>query len=277
MSEQDTNNEFEKKLLNDEIVNRTKRQEKIAEYLLQNSSVYVQELAKIFNVSSMTIHRDLDELEKQGILRKVRGGATAQPSSLFESDFRYRLDFARNAKLAIARFAIRYIEPGQAIMMDDSTTTLTLAELVKDIQPLTVITNSFPIIQELIQTKGIRLISLGGEYMPRYRAFTGMICEKAISSLRANLLLMSTSAVSDNIAFHQEQDIVKVKRAMMKSSARKILLIDHSKLHKIALHHLASLSEFDLVIVDGEVDSESLTILNEAKVKVEIAPINIDS
>jgi len=147
MSEQDTNNEFEKKLLNDEIVNRTKRQEKIAEYLLQNSSVYVQELAKIFNVSSMTIHRDLDELEKQGILRKVRGGATAQPSSLFESDFRYRLDFARNAKLAIARFAIRYIEPGQAIMMDDSTTTLTLAELVKDIQPLTVITNSFPIIQ----------------------------------------------------------------------------------------------------------------------------------
>lgn len=254
-------------------LNRTKRQELISEHLLEHPSVRVQDLAELFNVSPMTIHRDLDELESQGILRKVRGGATALPSSLFESDFRYRMGSATKEKLVIAQFAMQYIEQGEAVMMDDSTTTLALARLLKTVNPLTVITNSLPIIQELSPIKGIRLISLGGEFTPRYRAFTGMICEQAISSLRANILFMSTSTVSDNIAFHQEQDIVKVKRAMMKSSAQRILLVDHSKLNKVALHHLARLDEFDRVILDFDIDSESLENLREARIKVEIASL----
>lgn len=157
--------------------------------------------------------------------------------------------------------------------MDDSTTTLALAGLLEQVSPLTVITNSLAIIQELSPMKDVRLISLGGEYVMSYGAFTGMICEQAITSLRANLLLMSTSAVSDNVAFHQEQDIVKVKQAMMKSAAQRILLIDHSKLHKIALHHLAPLDHFDLVIVDAGVDEDSLAQLREARIKVEVAPL----
>ena len=74
----------------------------------------------------------------------------------------------------------------------------------------------------------IRLIALGGDYLPRFDAFTGIICEKAINSLRANLLFMSVSAVSRCVAYHQEQEIVKVKQAMMNSSAEKILLVEQS-------------------------------------------------
>lgn len=252
---------------------RTRRQELVAEYILKHSVANVQDLAKMFNVSTMTVHRDLDELERQGIIRKVRGGATAQPSSLFESDIRYREASANAEKAAIARYALRYIEPGQAVMMDDSTTTLALASLLNTMTPLTVITNSLPIIKALTPIKGIRLISLGGEYLPRYQAFTGMICEQAISSLRANVLFMSTSAVSENIAFHQQQDIVKVKQAMMKSSARRILLMDHTKLHKVALHYLARLDQYDVVIVDSGIDQNELERLREARIKVEIAPL----
>lgn len=252
---------------------RTKRQEQIAEYLLQHPSVAVQELADLFNVSSMTVYRDMDELERQGILRKVRGGATAQPSSLFESDLRYRVGSSSNEKLAIAQYAVQYVQPGQAVMMDDSTTALELARQIKKVTPLTVITNSLPIIQELLSVKGIRLISLGGEYLPHYSGFAGIICEQAINSLHANVLFMSVSAVSDNIAFHQEQGIVKVKQAMMNSVAQRILLVDHNKFHKIALHRLAPLDQFNLVIVDSGLDQESLEQLQKDRIKVEVAPV----
>src|SRR5581483_5776733 len=119
-----------------------------------------------------------DELEAQGILRKVRGGATAQPSSLFESDARYRLTLAVREKEAIAQRALTYIEPGQAVLLDDSTTVLALVRLLPQVTPLTVITYGLAATRELTQVRGVHLISPGGEYLPKYDAFVGLLCEQ---------------------------------------------------------------------------------------------------
>jgi DeoR/GlpR family transcriptional regulator of sugar metabolism len=252
---------------------RAQRQEQIADYVLQQSFVRVQELADLFNVSLMTVHRDLDELEAQGILRKVRGGATVQPSSLFESDVRYRLNTALKEKEAIAEEALSCVEPGQAVLLDASTTILALSRRLPSMIPLTVITNCLTIIQELSKVKGIDLISLGGEFFPHHDAFAGIICEQAISALHANVLFMSGSAVSNCVIYHQEQEIVKVKRAMLASASKRILLLDHSKLGKVALHRLAHLREFDLVIVDSGVDEAQLNELYEAHIPVKVVAL----
>lgn len=267
------NDRPEQELQTESIINRTRRQEQIAEYILQHSSARVPDLADMFNVSPMTIHRDLDELESQGVIRKVRGGATAQPSSLFESDVRYRRITSINEKEAIARVALSYVEPGQAVILDDSTTTFALARLLGEVEHLTVITNCLSVINELSRFKNIRLIALGGDYLPRYDAFTGVVCEQAIQSLRANILFTSTSAVSDFTAFHQEQEIVKVKRAMIASAERRILLVDHSKLGKVALHRLAPLHEFSHVIVDEGIDRTTLQNLKDAHIHVDVAKL----
>ena len=108
------------------------RQDRIAELVLQQPFVAAKDLAEGFGVSLMTIHRDLDELEARGVLRKVRGGATPQPSSLFESNMRYRLTLASEEKRLLARAALPLIEPGQAVLIDESTTGLTLARLLPD-------------------------------------------------------------------------------------------------------------------------------------------------
>src|SRR5215211_4848901 len=105
----------------------SERRERIAEIVLTNESVSARDLASRFDVSVMTVHRDLDELERQGVLRKVRGGATPQPSSLFESNVRYRLTLAMTEKQALARAAIDQVESGQSVMIDESTTGLALA------------------------------------------------------------------------------------------------------------------------------------------------------
>jgi DeoR/GlpR family transcriptional regulator of sugar metabolism len=249
------------------------RRERIAEYVLQRDTVTAKELAARFDVSVMTVHRDLDELERQGVLRKFRGGATPQPSSLFESNVRFRLASATIEKEALARHALTLIEPGQAVLLDDATTTLFLARLLPAITPLTVITNYFRTIKELTEVPGIRLIALGGEYLPSHDSFVGVVCETAIEALRADVAFLSTSAVSSEVAFHQEQEIVAVKRAMMRVATRKVLLIDHTKLGKVALHRLAPLRDFDLVVVDAGVGETQLRELRNAHVPIEVAPL----
>jgi DeoR/GlpR family transcriptional regulator of sugar metabolism len=249
------------------------RQNRIAEMVLRNTAVSIQDLVEMFHVSAMTIHRDLDELEQQGILRKVRGGATAQPTYLFESHLNYRLNSQIEEKQAIAAAALAHIEPGEAVMLDDSTTVLALARRLVEIPHLTVITNFLSIVEILRPYRQINLISLGGDYQFRHNSVAGALCEQMISCLRVNTLFMSFSAVGGGYAFHQEEPIVRVKRAMVKSALRRILLVDHTKLGKQALREAVPLTDFDLVIVDSQAEPDKIESIREMGIPVEIVPL----
>jgi len=221
----------------------------------------------------ITVHRDRDELDRQGIIRKLRGYVTAEPSSIFDSNVRYRLRAAQQEKEALARFAITQVQPGQSVLLDESSTALMAARLLHKKTPLTIITNFVMILNELHGVKGMDVISLGGKYLPALDAFTGEVCRASLSSVRADVLLMSTSAVSGGAALHQDQRTMSGKRAMIESAKRAILLVDHTKFGKVALHKLAPLTDFDLVVVDSGVDESHLEELRERSIPFEIAPL----
>ena len=246
------------------------RQDRIAELVLKQPFIAARDLAERFDVSLMTIHRDLDELEAHGVLRKVRGGATPQASSLFESNVRYRLTVASEEKQALARAALLQVEPGQAVLIDESTTGLALARLLPARVPLTVITNSLSVMQELRSVRDIKLIVLGGDYWPRHEAFCGLACEAAVSALRADVLYMSSTAISGGVAYQPDQDMAIAKRAMIAAAGRRVLLVDHSKFGRVALHRLAPLTAFDLVMTDDGIDAAGLRQLQEAQVGFEV-------
>jgi DeoR/GlpR family transcriptional regulator of sugar metabolism len=215
-----------------------------------------------FGVSLITIHGELDELERQCVLRKLRGYVTAQPSSLFDSNVRYRLRVATAEKEALAVFALTQVEPGQSVLLDESTTALTVAKLLPSKTPLAVITNFIMILNELNEVRGIDLVSLGGKYLPFLAAFGGEVFQASLAAARADLLIMSASAVSDCVALlHQDERTMRGKRAMMASADRRILLADHTKFGKVAFHKLAPLGAFDLVAVDSGVDEVHLDSL----------------
>jgi DeoR/GlpR family transcriptional regulator of sugar metabolism len=256
-----------------ELSRPARRQAEIAAYVVEHGSVSANDLVEAFGVSVMTVHRDLGELQRQGVVRKYRGGVSAQPTSVFESNVAYRLHTSQLEKQALARHARAMIEPGMSVMLDDSTTALALAGLFEGITPLTVATNFLPAINLLTEMGDITLLALGGIYSATHDSFGGTPCAKAVEALNTDLLFCSVSAVSASHAFHQEQEIVLVKQAMLRSAHTKVLLVDHGKLERTALHRLAPLTEFDLVVVDEKAPADLIKALRDHGATVEEAKL----
>lgn len=250
---------------------QSKRQRAISEAVMSEGAIRIDELAERFGTSQMTVHRDLDELESRGLLRKSRGMATALSSSLVESSDVFRSGQQQGEKREIARAAIEFIEAGQAIFLDDSTTVLEMARLIPSRTPLTVITNVLTIINELKGIRGISLVALGGSYYNWCSSFMGGTTIEAINRLRADVFIMSAPAITDDICFFQNQATVDIKRAMFNAAAQRILLVDHTKFEKRALYALAPLSDFDVVIVDAQTKAEHLSRLKAHNVRVIVA------
>ncbi|MGY0491122.1 DeoR/GlpR family DNA-binding transcription regulator [Streptomyces sp. WG-D5] len=256
-----------------ELLSPQARQERIRDRVLELGSVRNEDLARELGVSVMTIHRDLDRLAEEGWLRKTRGAATAQQSVLFESNVRYRTTQQGDAKKALAAAALEHVDRGQAILLDDSTTSLAVARALPERGPLTVITNFLAIVNALAGRPGIELISLGGSYDPHYDAFQGMATCDHIKPLHADTVFISTSAVTDGYCYHQSQEAILVKRALLEAAQRRILLVDHTKFRKRALHRVAPLSDFDLVIVDDRIPEPELEHLRDEGVSVQVAAL----
>ncbi|MET1019045.1 MAG: DeoR/GlpR family DNA-binding transcription regulator, partial [Microterricola sp.] len=168
------------------------RQRAITAAVMAEGTIRIEAIADRFGISLMTAHRDLDELESRGLLRKARGVATALSTSLVESSDVFRASREPAEKHAIALAALKHIEPGQAIFLDDSTTVLHLAKLLHAKTPLTVITHVLTLMNELRHVRDVSLVALGGNYYNWCSAFMGRMTVDAIASLRADTVVMST-------------------------------------------------------------------------------------
>ena len=224
------------------------RRQQIVDLLMVQGAVSLDDLASQFGVSKMTIHRDLDDLEDAGLLRKVRGGASIETSSQFESDYRYRERRGAEEKRRIGSAAVELLEPGMTVLVNDGSTAGLLADMLPAKRPITVITNNQAVIQALMGVTGVTLIALGGTYSKKYNGFYGIITEEALAGLRADVAFISSPAISGTAAFHQDHEFVKIKRLMIAGGTRRYLLVDHLKFGRTALYEIAGLDAFDAVI-----------------------------
>ena len=248
------------------------RREAVRRRVAELGFVRVDQLADECGVSIMTVHRDLDELEANGFLRKVRGGATSAPTRTFHGDLAHRMQAQAREKQVMAEFAMRTeVVPGQVVALDDSTTSLAVARLLPQRSPLTVVTHFLPMIRALAEHSGIEIIGIGGRFVPSYDSFLGQATAAAAAELQTDVLFLSTTAVIDGVCYIQSQDTVVTRRALIASAARTVALVDHTKFGKRALHRLVDLADLDRVVVDPATPPQVVRDLARRAVAVEVA------
>lgn len=232
----------------------------------------IDDLADRIGVSAMTVYRDVAALEQQGVLHRQRGVVTAAPSGLYEASSGYRLALHPESKQALARAAADLVSPGDSVILDDSTTGVHLARRLTRSTPLTVVTNSFAVAREVQDVTDITLLLTGGSYLVWAEALVGPMALDSLRDLRADIVLMSASAVTDDVCYHPDAQMAEVKRAMLAAANRRVLYLDRSKFERTALHAVSPVQAFDTVVLDADAPADRVEHLRSLGVEVLTAP-----
>lgn len=233
------------------------RRESILASLNTQGQVGVGELARRFHVSEETVRRDLEELERQGLARRVHGGAMTEGRTRLETPYDTRRRTNVASKQLIARLASELIGDGEYIMMDESSTSFYLAALIKSLKRLTVITNSMEIVSELSPVEGWTVMCTGGIKRQSAPSFAGHVAESMVSGYHVDKAIISCDSVSIDAGFtDRHEDTALIKRAMMASARQVVLLCDRTKLDRTAFAKIGSLNEIDYFVTDAPLDAK---------------------
>ena len=238
-------------------------------FLANRGEVGIAELAAEFDVSEMTIRRDLEELEDQGVARRVRGGAIATVSRSYEPPLAARTTEAHEAKQRIAGAAAEYIEYGETAILDVGSTTFALAQRLRGRGGFTIVTPSVQAATELAGDPNTRVILTGGIVRPGELSLIGDLAEGTFAQLNCDVLFLGVGGIDAEKGLTEYNlDDTRVKRAAIKAASRKVALADQTKLGRICLASIASLSEIDVLITDAAPTHPVLDAVRDAGVEI---------
>ncbi|MEN5072352.1 DeoR/GlpR family DNA-binding transcription regulator [Isoptericola cucumis] len=244
------------------------RQAKILDTLRADGEVTVEELAGEFGVSLSTIRRDLNTLSAEGRLRRVRGGGSVEPDRVPFSDVEQQ---QRPEKSRIAERAAEMVADGDVVLVDIGTTTALLARSLRG-RRITVITSSLAVIDQLRDDDAVELIVLGGVVRKNYHSMVGGLTEQALTQIRATTCFLGTSGVRPDGSIADTTSMeVPVKRAMIESSQRAVVLADSSKFPGVGILSVCGPEDLSGVVTNDGADPATLDVLRDGGIEVVLA------
>ena len=235
------------------------RQLKIRERFAGQPGVSISKLARDFDVSEMTIRRDLVALEGKAHIQRTHGGAVLTERMMLEFDYRDRRGRNQRVKCAIAAAARKLVRPGQRLILDTGTTTLELAALLNDGENLTVITPSLAVASELQHAAGVEVILLGGVIRRGSPDLTGPVTEHCLELFAADVAFQGADAIGlDGSIYNSDLRLASVDKLMRRVAKRCCVLADHTKIGQTALARSGSLADVDTFITDKAAPLEAL-------------------
>jgi len=253
------------------------RRQQILEELQVKGGVRLTELSEAFLVSEMTIRRDLDALESDGLIERVHGGAVLVQRGTEEPGFEKKSLRELPEKSAIAERAAQLVKPGSAVALSAGTTTWALARYLSRVEQITVVTNSMNVWRELQQggRGGATVILTGGEFRTPSDALVGPTADAAIRSLYFDLLFLGVHGI-DPVAGLTTPNIseAETNRAFIARCRKLVVVADHTKWRTTALCTMAPLSEVDALVCDDGLPADAQRQLESQVRELIIAPAN---
>jgi DeoR/GlpR family transcriptional regulator of sugar metabolism len=240
------------------------RRELILHTVRNGRGAEVVELARRFDVSEMTVRRDLARLAREGKLTRVHGGAMSDPEPPFAQIAVERFEEKRR----IGRAAAALVTNGQTVIVDVGTTTLQFARQLRG-RELTVVTSNLAVIEELLPEPRIELVVLGGVVRRNYRSLVGMLAEDALRQLSADVVFLGASGIREDLSVMDTTMVeVPIKRGMIAASRRAVLLVDAAKFRMHGSVRICGADELDAVVTDAAVEEQGVAALVQAGVDV---------
>lgn len=254
---------------------REERLREIESILLNKGMVEVSKLAKMFNVTEMTIRRDLDDLVQRKVAIRSHGGAILPPDNILsERPYELRIKINRAEKEAIAREAVKLIQNGDRLFFDSSTTVFCLAQMIANTQHLLVVTDTLNTATELNTRTNVKVICLGGEVQKETGSCAGPFAEDMIRSMNFNTAFIGVPRVSMNgILSTSSISELNIKKAAMERSRKVVVLVDSSKLGEPEFLEVGHLSQVDTLITDSKIPAEFVNYCRSLNVNVIIAEV----
>ncbi len=242
---------------------KSERLEEITRLVNQKGTIRVSDIVKLLNVTDMTVRRDLVELEEQGVLTKIHGGARSNKAFQYR-EYSHAEKHIQNkeAKQAIASKAAQLIEDGDTIFLGPGTTVAFLAEALNN-QRLTVITNCMPVFTLLMakKTEDFQVFLLGGEYRQVTEAFVGEITNTSLEKLRFSKMFFSGNGVRDGEVMTSTLAEAYTQNLALKHSLEKYLLLDSSKIGKDDFTSFCKLRALTALITDVKTEQRAQQLM----------------
>ncbi len=227
------------------------RRNLILEKLQEEKRVVVSELSEQFGVSEETIRRDLDKFDKEGLAIKSYGGAVLNENTNTDMPFMVRRKKNMKGKKIIADIIGGLIADGDHIIVDPSTTAVSIVNALREKKRLTIITNSLEVLMELSDAPGWDIISTGGTLKENYLALVGPRAMEGISSFNADKVILSCKGIDMQKGITDAHEMFsQVKKVMLNNAAQKILAVDYTKFDNVAFSQICDVTDIDMVVTD---------------------------
>ena len=239
------------------------------ETLHREGRVLVTELARQFRTSQITIRKDLEVLDNQGLIQRTHGGALpVQAGALLDPTLREKEKLHRKEKMRIAMAAAKLVEEGESVLLDSGTTTTAIARALKDASKLTVITNATNIAAELAGTN-VDVILTGGTLRKNSFSLVGPLAEQTLRQLSADILFLGVDGFDTKAGLFTPNVLeAQVNRIMVEIATRTVAVCDSSKFGRRSLCNIVPTSAVNQVITDKNISKHDLQTLREAGVSV---------
>ncbi|WP_303974761.1 DeoR/GlpR family DNA-binding transcription regulator [Streptococcus merionis] len=240
-------------------MNKFQRLEEITKLVNRKGIVRISEIMEAFGVTDMTVRRDLLELEEQGVLKKIHGGARSHSAFQYrEISHKEKHTLNIEEKRHIAKLAANLIEEGDTVFLGPGTTVEGLAEEINH-QRLSVVTNCLPVFNILLKKKSetFKVFLLGGEMRKVTESFVGEITNTSLEKMHFGKLFFSANGTKENDVMTSTVEEGYTQRLALSRSVEQYLLLDSSKVGKEDFSVFCQLSQLTAVITDKQDDEKS--------------------
>lgn len=256
---------------NGKMIARARRQ-RVFEAIEEGGVVSVRDLARRFAVSGITITRDLQNLEQQGLVRRVHGGAISVRGASYESPFTARETLLSAEKQRIARKAVELVRDGDSLILDVGTTTLEIARALKGKRNLTVLVSNLRAALELASQPAAQVIVVGGKLRMGELSMVGHLAEHTLRGFQVDKAFIGVGGITLEQGLTEfNVDEAGTKQAMLESARQRIVVADHTKFGKIMLTVVAPVTAAHTIVTGSEADASIVARLHQVGVDVILA------